>query len=291
MLLIKRNKGFEWFNKNGIFLKGYFYIDGKYKTLEEVADYLADIISREDFKNRLAKLDGGFSVIVQKDSVTYACVDRVRSIPLFYSDKFGSVISDDVEAIIKDDNYALLDNNAMKEFESIGCTIEGATLIDSVNQLQGGQFLTVQNGKFSIEYYFRHFHTNPAFSDVGNIASKMTTISNDMFLRLIDSCRGKKIVVPLSGGYDSRYIVAMLKKLGVENVTCYTYGKRDSFEVSKHLNTKIAENVAKNGWWSNIKEHSKAARPILAISSIQAPQQEPCVVFYFSGLRRGFEQV
>ncbi|MCK5907634.1 MAG: asparagine synthase, partial [Flavobacteriales bacterium] len=35
-----------------------------------------------------------------------------------------------------------------------------------------------------------------------------------------------------SGGYDSRLIAVMLKKHGIDNVICYTYGKENNFELN-----------------------------------------------------------
>jgi asparagine synthase (glutamine-hydrolysing) len=59
------------------------------------------------------------------------------------------------------------------------------------------------------------------------------------FSRLVESTigQGKKLVVPLSGGLDSRIIVAMLKRLGVNDVICVSYGRKRSreSEISKHV--------------------------------------------------------
>lgn len=48
--------------------------------------------------------------------------------------------------------------------------------------------------------------------------------------RLIKSLRGRTIVLPLSGGQDSRLIAIMLRRLGYENVICFSYGKEGNAE-------------------------------------------------------------
>ena len=55
--------------------------------------------------------------------------------------------------------------------------------------------------------------------------------------RLVDYANGRQLVIPLSGGYDSRLIVLKLKELKYENVICFTYGKRDNWEaiISKNV--------------------------------------------------------
>ena len=51
-----------------------------------------------------------------------------------------------------------------------------------------------------------------------------------MFRRLLASVGGRPIVVPLSGGYDSRLIGVSLRDLGVRDVVCYSYGSADNWE-------------------------------------------------------------
>jgi asparagine synthase (glutamine-hydrolysing) len=51
-----------------------------------------------------------------------------------------------------------------------------------------------------------------------------------VFNRLISIANGRQIVVPLSGGYDSRLIVFMLKLLKYDNIIAFSYGKKDNEE-------------------------------------------------------------
>ena len=50
----------------------------------------------------------------------------------------------------------------------------------------------------------------------------------------------RQVIVPLSGGYDSRLIIAMLYRLNYKNIICYTIGDENSEEV------EIAKAVAKS---------------------------------------------
>ena len=47
---------------------------------------------------------------------------------------------------------------------------------------------------------------------------------------MLESVKDRQIVVPLSGGLDSRLIVCWLKRLGFENVVCYTVGRPENAE-------------------------------------------------------------
>jgi asparagine synthase (glutamine-hydrolysing) len=66
------------------------------------------------------------------------------------------------------------------------------------------------------------------------------------FLRLLESTikQGKKLVVPLSGGLDSRIVIAMLKRLGVNDVICISYGRKGNRESA--ISKKVAEGLGYN---------------------------------------------
>jgi asparagine synthase (glutamine-hydrolysing) len=62
-----------------------------------------------------------------------------------------------------------------------------------------------------------------------------------VFKRLINFAAGRTIVVPLSGGLDSRLIVLMLKRIGYNNVVAFTYGRRGYRE--SLISRKVAESL------------------------------------------------
>ena len=75
----------------------------------------------------------------------------------------------------------------------------------------------------------------------GQLLEMLDQIFVNTFSRLIESTvkQGKKLIVPLSGGLDSRIIVAMLKRLGVNDVTCISYGRKGNRE--SIISKKVAE--------------------------------------------------
>ncbi len=56
-----------------------------------------------------------------------------------------------------------------------------------------------------------------------------------------DYADGRPIVLPLSGGYDSRLIAATLKRMKYPDVRCYTYGQQSSKEIG--VSKSIAEKL------------------------------------------------
>ncbi|MGK0254907.1 MAG: asparagine synthase (glutamine-hydrolyzing) [Mariniflexile sp.] len=238
MLLLNKNKGFKWFRKDGINLKGYFFLDGKNISVENVYNYLNSIHEETEFKEKIKTLDGGFLIVIERDGNTFVAVDKLRTMPFFYSITKDYKFTDDLMALSRQTEVKL-SSNGLNEFIELGCTIGNKTFLENFNQLQAGQFLICKGDALKIEYYFRHFHqTVVNKKSQEDKFRELTNISINVFERMIDSCNGRQILVPLSGGYDSRYIVSMLKKLKYENVVCYTYGKPNSFEVE--VSKKVA---------------------------------------------------
>ena len=69
---------------------------------------------------------------------------------------------------------------------------------------------------------------------------------NKSIKKLIEQANGRKIVLALSSGYDSRLILGKLIENNYLNVECFSYGNINSFEV------KEAKNISEN---LNIKWH------------------------------------
>ena len=58
---------------------------------------------------------------------------------------------------------------------------------------------------------------------------------------MINSANGRQIIVPLSGGLDSRFIVTGLRKFNYKNVICISYGLKNNIEAI--LAKKIAKKL------------------------------------------------
>jgi asparagine synthase (glutamine-hydrolysing) len=134
-----------------------------------------------------------------------------------------------------------LDDIGVSEFLLSGYTIGNYTLFEDLQQIQAGQYLYYndETQELKLDFYYKHLHGNYFDLDREEYFERLDSIYKNVFSRLIESVQGRTIVIPLSGGYDSRSIAAMLKKIGYDNVICFTYGRPESFEM------KISEKVAK----------------------------------------------
>ena len=80
-----------------------------------------------------------------------------------------------------------------------------------------------------------------------NFKNNLLKLNEKIIKKLIKSVNNRQIVVPLSGGWDSRFIVSGLKHFGYKNVICVSYGKRDNTDML------IAKKVARKLGYKWIK--------------------------------------
>lgn len=226
---LKNNNGFKWYSSETIWIKGYFhdefnnYFSGK--NLLNYFDLSKDILSQ------LQNIDGCFSLIVKKDNKVLLANDKVRSFPLFYTYKNNELfISDRIEGNFNINSFGEIEKS---EFLMCGYTLGNSTLLKNYKQIQAGELVSFEEEKFSSsKFYYNHFHKDFILKSEKEYFNDLNVVTENFIKRLIQSVENKTIVLPLSGGYDSRYIVAGLKKYGYENVICFTYGGKDSYEVS-----------------------------------------------------------
>lgn len=233
--------GYIWYEFNGIYVKGYLFddLDNLYVD-KSLVDYFENVKTEEQFKSKLSCANGIFSVIINRDGNTFFAVDRTRTFPLFYVyNQKQLVISDDTN-YLKDLFSLSLNRKNVEEFISTGFVTGKNTLIDEINQVQAGEYLIWSNTRIKNKIYYSYLVTSTEIAT--DVEGKLKNIFSDILDRLANRmmmvAKGRQLVIPLSGGFDSRLIVSLLKRKRYENVVCFTYGSKDSFEV------KISKDVA-----------------------------------------------
>jgi asparagine synthase (glutamine-hydrolysing) len=237
---LRENFGFKWRVRDRVSVKGYFFLDNTMYVGDSAVEYFSTTKSFGDFRKKISELNGSFAVVICNDGEVFAAVDRLRSIPLFYSTS-TNMLSDTGIAMLSENPLARIDEAAVADFRLAGYSVGSRTLIEGTHQLQAGEMLCHSAGACRVETYFRHSHGEYRHEDEQSCFDELDQITSRVFKRLIATCAGREIAVPLSGGYDSRYIAASLKALGANNVVCFSYGKKDSFEVA--ISRKIAEQL------------------------------------------------
>lgn len=227
------NYGFKWFEKNHVRAKGWVIDDsGKsYRNLELV-DYFFNVKTLKDIKELLLRTTGHFAVILVFEDFLMAAADRGRSIPLYFRSDRGNIeISDSGFSLIGIQNEMEFNPYSFQEYLAAGHVTQNKTLFKNVSQLGAGEIGCFTKDNVEITSYF-DFLPNQQFQESFelSVGRFVETLDFD-YKNLINALSGRTVVIPVSGGYDSRSIASMFKRHGYQNVICYSFGQDNSPEM------------------------------------------------------------
>lgn len=216
------------------------YCAGKVWEEELLSSLQNENLNFKDATAIIKEMTGFFALVYQCKNQLIAAVDHTRSIPLFYGVKNKEFyISDQAEWVREKVKSQAVDQVAKEEFQMLGYVLGNKTLYPSVKQLQAGECLAIANGVLEVKQYYTFQHVEPVSFNEIDFLNELDSISVNSINRLIKYAAGRQIVVPLSGGYDSRLIVSLLKKVNYKNVICFSYGVIENKESS--YSQKIAQ--------------------------------------------------
>ncbi len=241
--MVKNNLDFKWVQNNSIYTKGYiFNKENLFKKDKNLNKYFSDCYDEKNFVDLLLNSNGFFWVIIETERHIFAAVDRIRSIPLFYGYiNCNFYISDDARYIKEKVKDEKMDELSKTEFLLTGYVTGKDTLYPNVKQIRAGEYLVFDkmDNKLKTKRYFEFRHKNFYKMTEEEIIEKLDKVHLNVMKRLIDLLEGRTAVIPLSGGQDSRLIAVMLKRLGYENVICFSYGKPGNKE--SEISKKVAD--------------------------------------------------
>ena len=183
----------------------------------------------------LQDLDGHWALVAIGLDRAFAAVDRVRSIPLVWAR--------DGESILVDENGGRLvrrlnltpedvDWNAALSIAVAGYTIGNDTLYSRVRQIGPGEYVLVERpGEVRAGRYHQWTPWRPESGSPADFAAPLSRLHERLIDKLVESARGRRILVPLSAGFDSRFIASGLREAGYCDVVCFAYGLPGNREV------------------------------------------------------------
>ncbi len=235
-------------------MRGYAFIGDKYYSGDSLVKYVSGSLGRLPRQNHLSILDqlipilnGGWALVYETHGSALAAVDRLRSIPLFYANENGKVfLSDNAGEILRKMPNTTLDDVRAAEFLLTGYVTGKDTLYKGLYQIQPGEILNVNtrdsnSPKIDAHRYYRFVPQRYCDSSEHELEEELCDLFHRVFSRYAAALKGKTPVIPLSGGLDSRLIAAMLKKCGVENAICFSYGTHGNKE--SEISLAVAESL------------------------------------------------
>jgi asparagine synthase (glutamine-hydrolysing) len=135
------------------------------------------------------------------------------------------------------------DIHKIGEFEASGFILGNDTLIKEIKQVEAGTWIEydIETNKIKQFIYFKYLPDYSCNENEDYLMKRLDSVLMNSFDRLIEYANGRTLVIPLSGGLDSRLIVSVLKRKNYKNVICFSYGKKGNKE--SLISKKIAEKL------------------------------------------------
>lgn len=192
----------------------------------------------------LGTLPGHFALLLEGDDWALAIADKVASYPIFFYLKNQRFLASNSARLLQQSlNLSKCNNSGLLEFRLGGYVSGNETLQHHLFKLRAGEFVLWKknDAKLStIPYYVFHSHAIRGDTEA-ELIDDLDARTNAVIDRHIEDAGGRPVVVPLSGGLDSRIVLAKLRLRGCENLWTFSYGVPGNYEakVAKHVADKI----------------------------------------------------
>ncbi len=217
--------------------RGFAFDDGGVVSAAGIAERFGEAASGGSLGSvaqLAAGLEGFFAVVVHAGETTFVISDRARSVPMYYATD-GTVVSDR-GAVVRDGIGAETDPIAESEFLLTRYVAGPETVWAGVASIQPGEVVAVDDDGVRRHRYWGYWpagHGEAPTEPLEELREGFET-ALDRLQRIAD---GRPVVVPLSGGHDSRLVAAGLVVRG-HDVIAFTFGR------SGHPDVEVSREVA-----------------------------------------------
>lgn len=187
------------------------------------------------------KQKGNWAAVIEQGSDLFLLTDGPRSYPLLYARQNNKwLVSSSAEKMMAALDSPRIDKQSAAEFAHTCFVLGNDTLISGVKSVPPASVLRLgTNGTTQIYEHLSLMPTERLGLDHKDFFSLFHEKLLQSFAQLVEDANGRQLLVPLSGGADSRLILTILHELGASNVCAFSYG----FPESKQA--KISQEVAK----------------------------------------------
>jgi len=257
----------------------------------QLASLFAAAEGDDAFISLLERLNGFFAVVQLTETVCRIAVDQIRSIPVFYGICDGlSYVSDDCHWVQQRVRNDPTNEVARAEYLHLGFVTGSDTLCPDVKQCLAGEATFIKESDRKPDWrhhrYYLYRHEPPKRRSTHEYISDHQRVLEGVFRRLIAKADNRTIVLPLSGGYDSRLVALMLRMLKYTNVVAFSYGRPGNVEA--HYSEQVAADLGmewkfvpySNGMWAewyHSRERVRYQQYNGSLSSIMHVQDCPAI--------------
>ena len=189
----------------------------------------------------LSECTGMYTIITEVRKGICISTDVINAYPVcYYIGEKVCYISDNNKYILEKVKERTINETSYQEYKHATYVSGGNTLIEGVRQTEGGKTIAIGDGGEVSE-------RREDIDFAGNISREPSDIADVAITsveRLAKYAAGRSIWLAMSGGYDSRILAVMLKRIGYSDINTYTYGLGGNIEVgkSKHTARKLGLN-------------------------------------------------
>ena len=214
--------------------KGLLYICwGSVYTIPDGNDLMHYLIEcyHKGPKYFLNNVDGDLLFfVVDKNGVLSVITDRVGIMPIYhrmYEHDF--VMSTDLPLLMQDFTKEDLDFDALNDFLHFGTMLGCYTMSKKVKLLQAGKQLTREEGVISEQMHFILHHNDTDYTE----DQLLDMLENSIYSAIKKRFKGKEdgLCMLMSGGMDSRMLLAAINKVLDKKIALFTFGQRYAEEV------------------------------------------------------------
>jgi len=217
----------SWIHVGNVSIRGSAFYAGDLRGSERLAEVFVGLHSPAEIITRTQALNVFFSVVIKTPTNLVFAVDIVRSIPLFYIVRGDQLyLSDNPRWILQEAKLRGWDRCSQLEFLLTGYVTGPHTLQEEILQVQAGELVCVdlKAGTVHSERWYRCLYISREEDDLDTLMERLATVTRESISRLISFAAGRLIVIPLSGGLDSRLIAMHLKLSNYQPVYAFSYG-------------------------------------------------------------------
>lgn len=220
----------------------------KYKYILKLSDQhfnkmdpkilLNKIISNDNFQEYIFDLDLNFYLIIWSDNFLFCTVDHVCSYQLLYE-----INNNEINIINNISSLKFKKNKFVeKSIYYSGYSIGNQTLYDELKSLLPCEYILYKNENLKLDNYY---NTDYKYQTEPNKIENLEETVSKLFNNLKQKYNHCNIIIPLSAGMDSRFILSALKYFNFKKIKLFTHyflNKRDqkiAYQISKYLNYPI----------------------------------------------------
>jgi asparagine synthetase B (glutamine-hydrolysing) len=175
------------------------------------------------------RLNGSYLLVLLEPAIgRYRIVtDRTASLTVFYRQNRNLLaFSSDLKPLLRLEGFSTgINATALTNFLTSGSILEGKSLLSDIECLRPGQVLTVEDSRVQIETYWSFsYSAQRVQKDPRRLEEELFALMMQAVARQTRDSR--PLAVTLSGGYDSRSILACMRRLYPEReIHTVTWGE------------------------------------------------------------------